>query len=143
MQKVNSPKLENTLRLEKLYKYLNYEISSSILFIGSWFIPIFIPILFLAAIGFTPYILYVLYKERRNGWLLTFILMVLLPVVMLLIFAYHYFVFSLIPFYLYCFLLRFEAKGWLTEMRARNDLVLQKIRKANESNELDDWIVMR
>jgi len=109
----------------------------------SWFIPILIPLLFLAAIIFTPYIVYVLFKEERNGWLLTFILMVLLPVVLLLVLVYQYFVLTLLPFYLYCFLLRFEAKSWLTEMRARNDLVLQKIKKANKSNEIDDWIVMR
>ncbi len=143
MEKVNSLKLENTSQLEKLYKYLNYEISSSPLFIGSLFLPIFVPILFLAAFIFTPYLLYVLYKEGRNGWFLTFILMVLLPVLLLLVLAVQYFLFALLPFYFYCFLLRFEAKGWLTEIRARNDFTLQKIKKANESNEIDDWIVMR
>jgi hypothetical protein len=60
-----------------------------------------------------------------------------------LIFAFGYSFLALLPFYLYCFLLRFEAKGWLTEMRARNDLVLQKIRKENEGNALEDYIVMK
>jgi hypothetical protein len=50
---------------------------------------------------------------------------------------------ALVPFYFFCFILRMEVKGWITEMRARNDLLLQKYRKAQESSNIDDWIIMR
>lgn len=62
---------------------------------------------------------------------------------MLLVFATQYFFLILIPFYFYCYILRMTAKEWITEMRARNNLVLQKIEKENKESELEDWIVMR
>ncbi len=143
MRKSNKPKLENINRLENLYKYLNYEVSSSLLYLGSWFIPMFVPLLFLAAIVFTPYLLFVLYKEEKTGWIIFFVLSTLIPIILLLIFYPAIIMAGLIPFYLFCFLLRMETKGWITEMRARNNLVLQKIKKANEGKGLEDWRVMR
>ncbi len=143
MRKNNTPKLEETFRLEKLSKYLNYEVSSSILYAGSFFFPMFIIILFLAATIFTPFMLFVLYKEEKKGWIVSFAIIVLIPAILFATFLPSVIMGSLIPFYLYCFILRMEVKGWLQEMRARNTLVLQRFKKANESNDLDDWIVMR
>ena len=143
MRKSNKPKLEDINRLENLYKYLNYEVSSSLLYLGSWFIPMFMPLLSLAAIVFTPYLLFVLYKEERVGWIIFFIISTLIPIILLLIFYPAITMAGLIPFYLFCFLLRMETKGWITEMRARNNLVLQKLKKANEGKGLEDWTVMR
>lgn len=143
MIKNNSQKLENIHRLEKLYKYLNYEVSASLLYLGSWFIPMFVTLLLLAAIIFTPYVLYVLYQEKKIGWIIFFIIITLFPIVLLSIFYPSLMSVGLITFYLFCFVLRMETKGWITEMRARNDLVLQKIKKANEGKGLEDWTVMR
>ncbi len=143
MGKGNKPKLEDINRLENLYKYLNYEVSSSLLYLGSWFIPMFMPLLSLAAIVFTPYLLFVLYKEERLGWIIFFIISTLIPIILLLIFYPAITVAGLIPFYMFCFLLRMETKGWITEMRARNNLVLQKLKKDNEGKGLEDWTVMR
>ena len=67
----------------------------------------------------------------------------ILPVVLFISFYSSLLMVVLVPFYLFCFILRMEAKGWVTEMRARNDLVLQKIKKANEGTALDDWTAMR
>lgn len=39
MQEGKKPILENTIRLEKFYKYLNYEVSSAPLSIGGIVIP--------------------------------------------------------------------------------------------------------
>ncbi len=143
MSKQIQPKLENIRRLEKFYKYLNYEISSSLLYLGSWFIPMFTSLLFFAAIVFTPFMLFVLYKEGKNGWIIFFSIIVILPVVILISFYSSLLMVVLVPFYLFCFILRMEAKGWVTEMRARNDLALQKIRKANEGTALEDYTIMR
>ena len=143
MAKGKAPKLESTVKLEKLYKYLNYEVSSTLLYAGSFFFRLFTPILFIAAIIFTPFMFFVLFKEEKKGWLISFIVMVLIPAILFVTLFPILTIVALIPFYLYCFILRMEVKGWLQEMRARNELALHKFKKANESNEIDDWIVMR
>ena len=138
MQNIGEPRLENTQRLEKLYKYLNYEISSSILYVAIWFFMFLAPLLIIAAVVFTPYMLYVLYKEEKKGWIIFFVLTTILPIGLLSIFYTPLIIAGLIPFYLFCVILRMEVKGWITEMRARNELTLQKIRRENEGNDLDD-----
>lgn len=143
MERVKTPILENVARLEKLYTYLNYEVSSSILYLGSWFIPMFMPLIFLAAIIFTPYMIFVLYKEKKKGWIIFFFLSTILPIIFLSNFYPSLIAIGLIPFYFFCFILRMTAKEWLNEMRARNELVLQKIRKENISNEFEDIFEMR
>ncbi|NOX67485.1 MAG: hypothetical protein GXO85_17195 [Chlorobi bacterium] len=138
MDEIQNPRLENIERLEKLYKYLNYEISSSILFVAGWFFALFIPILFLAAIIFTPFMLYVLYKESKNGWVISFVLLIIIPAILTAIFYPVLSMFGLIPFYFYCFLLRMEARNWLEEKRAKNEMILEKIKRENEKADLDD-----
>ena len=143
MENVQTPILENTSRLDKFYQYLNYEVSSSLLYLGTWFIPMFMPLLFLAAIIFTPYMLFVLYKEEKKGWIIFFVLSTILPIIFLSNFYPSLIAIGLIPFYFFCFTLRMTAKEWLKERRSRNELVLQKIRKENKSNEFEDVFEMR
>lgn len=143
MQNFNNLKFEKTHRLENLYKYLNYEISSSVLYVAGWFYAILSYVIVIAAIVFTPFMLYVLYKEGKNGWIISFSIVIILPLISILLFYPDLLIVGLAPFYLFCFLLRMEVKGWLTEMRARNDLVLQKIKKEEEGKELEDLILMK
>ena len=140
---INTPHLENTRQLEKLYKYLNYEVSSTVLYAMGWVYAVLIPALILAATIFTPYMLYVLYKEERSGWIIFFVVIVAIPLLIILIFYPLLSLVGLAPFYFYCFMLRLEAKTWLTEMRARNELKLKKIAKENEGNKIEDWVVMK
>ena len=86
---------------------------------------------------------FVLYEEEKKGWIIFFVLSTILPIVLLTIFYFSLIMVGLIPFYFFCFILRFEAKSWITEMRARNELTFHKIRKASEERELEDYIVMR
>ena len=68
----------STYHLSKLSQILNYQLSTALLFIlwyGGGFSVI---ILTIAAILFSPYILYVLYLEKKNGWIIFFIIIVLL-----------------------------------------------------------------
>ena len=104
---------------------------------------LFLVILIGAEILFTPFIIYVLVLENKKGWIISFIILVLLPSVLILVFVSQYFMLILFPFYLYCFILRFEAKSWLTEKRARNELIMQKIRSENEKKNLENFIVLR
>ncbi len=125
---ISTPQLENTHRLEKLYKVLNYEVSSSVLFAMGWVYAVLIPILILAASVFTPYMLFVLYKEEKIGWIISFAVAVALPLIIVLIFYPLLALVALAPFYFLLFLLRLEVKAWLTEMRARK-IGLQKLKK--------------
>ena len=143
MESEQNPILENTRRLEKLYKYLNYEISSSILYLASWLFAIFLPILFLAAIIFAPFMLFVLYKEEKKGWIISFVVIIIAPTFLSIIIYPSLTIVGLIPFYFYCFILRMEVKNWLQEIRARNGLILRKIRNSNESNEFEDIFDIR
>jgi hypothetical protein len=143
MESEQNPILENTRRLEKLYKYLNYEISSSIVYLASWLFAIFLPLLFLAAILFTPFMLFVLYKEEKKGWIISFAVIIIAPTFLSIIIFPALTILGLIPFYFYCFILRLEVKSWLQEIRARNELILRKIRNSNESNEFEDIFDIR
>jgi len=135
---------ESTSKLEKLYFILNYQVSSLTLYGGLYFFPmLFLVILIGAEILFTPFIIYVLVLENKKGWIISFLILVLLPSVLILVFVSQYYMLILFPFYLYCFILRFEAKSWLTEKRARNELIMQKIRSENEKKNLENFIVLR
>jgi hypothetical protein len=72
----------------------------------------------LAAILFTPFMLKVLFEERRFGWIIYFIIIVLIPVIAIYFFNFglsYKPAFQLIPlgtFYFYCFTLRLAIKDW-------------------------------
>jgi len=98
-----------------------------------------------AAILFTPYLLFVLVREKKYFWLGLFIAIVILPMLIILLFLSEhlfYLAFIQIPlllFYLYCFMLRFDANEWLREIN-------WKIYRQTEKQKLkadDDFIVLR
>lgn len=99
--------------------------------------PFFIMKLFLwiivaAAIIFTPYIFYVLIKERKFGWIIIFFVMIIIP----LLFVHFLFIDALfhdaiimIPlasFYFYCYLIKYEVDRWLNEYHSHQDFLQQK-----------------
>lgn len=124
--------------LEKLGRALNYELSSSLLLIVSYLWPL----LAVAAILFTPFMLFLLSRAGKTGWLVTFGIMVVLPFIAFLIFGRHsgYLgVLLLMPlcfFYLYTFLLRLTVNDWVNELRAKEQYQLEsELRK----EELVQW----
>ena len=136
-------RFEHTTRLDKLYQFLNYEIQSTFLILLLW-IPfmflVVIGLLILAAILFTPFMLFVLYKEERIGWIITFVLSVIFPLVLLVIFAKQLFFLFMIPFYFYCFVLRMVVKDWIQEKNAKYELQKQmqvSKKKREEENDLN------
>lgn len=89
----------------------------------------------------TPYILYVLIKEKRFGWLSTYIILVILPavitlpiigignevvIVMLVIMA---------PFYFFCFLIKFSVEEWIREYNWAQQLAEQRKEKEEKLKE--------
>jgi hypothetical protein len=124
--------------LEKLGRALNYELSSSLLLLVSYLWPL----LAVAAILFTPFMLFSLWRAGKTGWLVTFGIMVILPIIAFLIFGRHsgYVGIALfIPlgfFYLYTFLLRLSINDRVNELRAKEKSQLEsKLRK----EELVQW----
>lgn len=131
--------------LQRLKIYLNYELSTSILYFLHYlgvFIVIFLALA--AALIFTPFMLIVLFKENKIGWIIFFIILVILP---LIIFTTVAIMFKfgqplpLIPlglFYFYCFLLRYEVNGWLREINAKNQYQIEKRKKEAELKDFMD-----
>lgn len=95
-------------------------------------IKIVIGVFALAALLFTPYILKVLIKEKKYGWIILFIVMIIIPEIL------GYFIFKktlafeaalLIPlafFYFYCYLIKFEVDKWLAEYNWHQERIQQK-----------------
>jgi hypothetical protein len=105
-------------RLRKLQYWLKYELSSSLLFLLSFFGLMFVFVLVFFALIFTPFMLYVLYKEKRKGWIIFFFILISSPFVLLFAGSQYLLVagfLSLATFYLFCFLLKFASDEWVKE----------------------------
>lgn len=80
-----------------------------------------------------PFIVYVLYKEKKYGWIVSLILLIILPssVIYWLIsdsvFSRYFLIIPFLLFYFFCLLLKFTVREWLTEAEARLELENQKI----------------
>lgn len=127
---------ENHLR--KLYKVLNYEISAPVLFIL-----IFLPgagiILNIAILLFTPFMLYVLYKASKRGWMIAFIVLIFLPLISARFYIEAPQVKMIVSlavvmlFFLYCFLLRHSIGSQLNDLDgARRFEIMNRIKKGSE-----------
>jgi len=74
--------ISRNYNIAKLQKWLDYELSSSVLLIFWYFLgfgilgTIILAALFIAAILFIPLLLKVLWQERRIGWFVFFLIMV-------------------------------------------------------------------
>jgi hypothetical protein len=110
-------------------------IMMAIIFIALAIIPV-------AAILFTPYIFYVLIKEKRFGWIVIFFAMIIIPLLLAHILFKGEFVYEglmLIPlasFYFYCYLIKFEVDKWLNEYYSYQELLQQK--KESEEKKLTE-----
>ncbi len=114
--------------LEKLSKGLNFSLSTSLLFLLSWFESIAILLMELAAAFFGIFMLYVFLRTKKYIWLITFLIFVVLPLIVFVILALKdsslsFFVFiPLIFFYFYCFVLKLILADQLEELRAKDEL---------------------
>ena len=118
--------IDRSYNLTRLKRYLNYEVSGTILYVLSFQVFIFIFLAAAVALIFMPFMLYVLYTEKKKGWIILFVLIVVVPFVILLVtglifeFSKPLLMIVLGLFYFYCFLLRFEANDWVKESNARS-----------------------
>lgn len=128
--------------LQRLNYYLNFETSSVIIYLIFLFLSSTILILILGATAgvFTPYMLFVLFKEKKTGWLITFIIMIIVPFILGMIFyspeakSVLLSNVTLGTFFLYCFFLKMSTRDWVSDENARNELNRQrKLRKLQDN----------
>jgi hypothetical protein len=113
--------------LERLRYWLRYELSGVVLFLAAWFGFIFYTLSVIAALAFTPFLLKVLFEEKKTGWITAYCIMVIIPaatVVLLVIFKGYSEVAGILTFvplggfYLFCFILKISIDDWISEKRA-------------------------
>jgi len=86
----------------------------------------------LLAILFTPYIFYVLIKEKKHGWIFIFFAMIIIPEILGYLIFEDTLAFEaglLIPlafFYFYCYLIKFEVDKWLADYSWDQERLQQK-----------------
>ncbi len=123
---------EERYYLKKLSKFLNYQISTSLLYIASFFGGILIIVAIIASIIFTSLMFYVFFKLRKKTWLLTFIIFVIVPSIVCIIIGYMLgllmgFIFIPLAFYFfYCFILKNIINDRLEELFAKERLELER-----------------
>jgi hypothetical protein len=110
----------NNQNLKRLNYWLKYQISSSFLLILSWMFPLALLLTTIVALIFAPFMLFILYKEKKFGWIIFFGILIIFPLIIIIVFSMHstYFMaLILIPlalFYFYCFILRLTVSDWLS-----------------------------
>lgn len=110
-------------KLRRLYYWLSYQRYTGVLYGGLLFVPWFIILVALIGIAavFTPFMLFVLYKEDKKGWLIFFFILVGVPVALTFISTGSELLDQILDFapllaYLfYCYLLRFSVREWISD----------------------------
>src|SRR5690606_6364808 len=107
----------HTDHLDRLATILNFEISFTVIYLFSFAATGFLFVSGILAAVFVPFLIYVLLKEGRNGWIIFFNISVILPILFSYFFVPSYFaIFVLIAlamYYFYCFLLRLSVNEWI------------------------------
>ncbi|MDZ7626133.1 MAG: hypothetical protein U5J96_16995 [Ignavibacteriaceae bacterium] len=135
--------VNDIIELRRFRAILYFELSTAIAFILNFW-PINLYVIVGAAILFTPYMLYVLYKERKYGWIVIFFLVVVLPYPIIYLIVGEYILLTawlllpVIPFYLYCFLIKFSVDDWLNNYNWEQQLIEQ--RKESEEKK-KEWLL--
>jgi len=144
----NKPRkiVQDVVSLSRLRAILWFELSTSVLFIFISMGPFMIAIAIIAALIFTPYMLYVLIKEKRYEWITIFILMIVIPYIFILLIFYDYILLTawlIIPvvlLYLYYFLLKYSVDDWLKEYYAHENYEEQKRESAKRRREEEELL---
>jgi hypothetical protein len=111
--------------LKKLKYFLNYELSSSSLFFISFVYASTFVLAIIAAVVFTPFLIYVLYKNRKYLWLILFFVLIVFPPLIIYLINLKEMFLSIVLyvelglFYFYCVVLRFVVADWMEDVKAR------------------------
>ncbi len=93
----------------------------------------------------TPFILWILFKEKKKGWIIGFVFSVVIPFLFIIFLFgskifYNQSVFLPILFYtIFCYMLNAELKEWITEYNShQNRLEQKKLKEERIKNGLFD-----
>jgi len=134
MKNASSPASEN-LDLDQLWRLhglLSTNRITIIIYAAAFVVPpqLVLIILIVLAIAFAPYVLYVLYRSNKTGWILFFFIIVGLPLVFVFINTgievLNTFLRFMPPlaFYFYCFLLRLSVNEWLSDASPSREMTI-------------------
>ena len=124
--------ISDIVEVRRFRAILYTELLTSVALALSYLGPILLYFVIVTAILFTPYMIYVLIKERRYGWIAIFFFMVVFPYPVLYLILGDYILLPawmllpVIPFYLYCFLIKYSVDDWLREYSSEQQLIKQR-----------------
>jgi len=104
--------------LDRLQRWLNFELSAGVLFLLTFFYKLALYIFAAVAFIFIPFLLYVLYQQKRTGWIIVLVLAVIGPALVINLgqaSGMWSFILNnvMVAFFLfYCFALRLTVPGW-------------------------------
>lgn len=132
----------NLPQLRRLHYWLSYNRYSIVIFGGGFYLPaeVLMAILIPLAVIFAPYVLYVLYRNHKNGWLVFFAILVGIPTVLAFLSTGNFVLdtglhfLPLLTFYVYCFLLRLAVDDWISDVSYVDQLWTEE---QNKQNKLD------
>ena len=110
--------------MRRLYQTLIYEGSTIALLAGYKLIGygILLMILTASAIIYTPYLIKTLIDLKKWKWILTFIIIIIVPLILMLtnsdnpILKTTFYSIALLMFYLFCWILKFSVHNWIEKM---------------------------
>ena len=132
--------------MRKLATILNYELSTTVLFFLPWLGSLFIILAIISSIVFTPYMLHILYKERKYGWIMFFAIIVIIPTLlnfihiesMLFKTSINLIILGIV--YLYYFILRLCINDWIEEERSKRQRIYDTQNEIQESESFNEII---
>jgi hypothetical protein len=99
-----------------------------------------------AAVLSTPFLLYVLVKEKRGSWIIAFIVMFVLPCLLAFliakdhIFSIPWMIVLMVPFYFYCYLLKHSIDEWIEEFEGQEMRKEWKRDKVRQQKAEERWM---
>lgn len=138
------PYVRILITLTLIAALLTYVVRRTGGFLGDMFDP-FTRVLIIitsTAFIFLPYILFILIKENRKGWISFLIVLVFFPVLFLFVifqFSMFYSMAALFPIFFYtlfCYLLKSQISEWLSEYYGHQNRLEQKRLKEEEAERL-------
>ena len=118
-----------SLRLRRLYHWLTYHRLTIFVYGLSFYLPPFAILSFLTfiALAFAPYMLFVLFEQKKRGWIMAFVIMIGLPIGLTFMPVSVSFVHTallflpLLMFYLYCVFLRYAVADWISDSSLKGE----------------------
>jgi len=134
---------EERFHLQGLNDWLTKELFTGLFVFGGFFFPAGLVALVLgvAAVLFTPYMLWKLGKAQKTGWIVAFAILVLVPAATILIpdkpfLAQPFLVgYVFVAFYAFCATLRVATANWLIDLKGIEQMERAEARRAAAKQE--------